>query len=132
MHLHRGLATRALILAAAGALSVSSLSSAADAGSSPDAAENPPTEQLLVHLGQRVIDPNQATIVRELGSGWVLVSSTSEQPDLGSALNDLGFGSESNTIYQLTKEPLFGDQWGLENSGQLGDTTGSGGDSSDG
>ncbi|KAA3641868.1 MAG: hypothetical protein DWP92_00395, partial [Armatimonadetes bacterium] len=117
MNEHRGPATRLLVFAAVGVLSASMLLGPAEARPPLDAPENPVPEQLLVDLGGKPIDADQATIVRELGSGWVLVEASPGNSDLTAVLNSLGLTWESDTVYELVEDPLFDDQWWLENTG---------------
>jgi len=63
------------------------------------------------------------TVVGKAGFGWTLVKKPStsgataaEAADQIAAITD--FAVEPNYIYELAEEPLFSDQWSLENTGQ--------------
>jgi subtilisin family serine protease len=64
-------------------------------------------------------------VAADLGFGWVLVENS---PPAGESTlewaNEIfeytGFETEPNYVYQLADDPLFTDQWSLENTGQTG------------
>jgi subtilisin family serine protease len=67
------------------------------------------------------------TVMGDVGFGWTLVSGPAS--DDGSAADGAeqiasvtGFEVEPNYLYQLADEPLFPQQWSLENTGQSGGT----------
>ena len=120
MRQHKGRTTRMLILAIVGALSISVVIGAASAAPPADDDENRASQQLLVNLEHSILDSETTTIVSDLGSGWVLVEASHGRANLETLLDALGVVWEENTIYELLGDPLFVDQWGLENTGQLG------------
>jgi len=122
MRRHEDRTTRMLILAIVGALSISAVIGTASAAPPADDGENRASQQLLVNLERSILDSETTTVVSDLGSGWVLVEATDDRADLETLLDALGVVWEENTIYELLGDPLFGDQWGLENTGQLGGT----------
>jgi subtilisin family serine protease len=89
-----------------------------------------------VTLGEFIVEasPEEAaeaglTVVGEVGFGWTLVSelATGDLPDGDGAeqiASVTGFEVEPNYQYQLADEPLFPQQWSLENTGQTGGTSG--------
>ena len=62
--------------------------------------------------------------IEDLGFGWVLVEGDPNDPVVQAQVAALGGISAPNTIYELLEDPLFPDQWGLENTGQDGGTPG--------
>ncbi|MET0567244.1 MAG: S8 family serine peptidase [Acidimicrobiia bacterium] len=58
------------------------------------------------------------TVVAEVGFGWTLVEAPAS--DIVGLAAHTGFEVEPNYVYQLADEPLFPDQWSLENTGQTG------------
>jgi subtilisin family serine protease len=64
------------------------------------------------------------TVLGEAGFGWTLVSTSGSAPDdrIAEIADTAGFQVEPNYVYQLADEPLFPDQWSLENNGQTGGT----------
>jgi subtilisin family serine protease len=66
-------------------------------------------------------------VVADLGFGWILVedplgADLSAKTRADEISRRTGFETEPNHRYQLAEEPLFPDQWSLENSGQTGGT----------
>jgi subtilisin family serine protease len=114
--------SRAVILLAIATVSLAGLVGIGGAEPSTNVPGESSTKQLLVNLGRGHLVLDQATIVRELGSGWVLVEAAAELHDLEGLLDMIGAEWDPNTIYELVADPLFEDQWGLENTGQLGGT----------
>jgi len=69
------------------------------------------------------------TVVGDVGFGWTLVTEPTldDGPDSDGAeqiASVTGFEVEPNYRYQLADEPLFPQQWSLENTGQSGGTSG--------
>jgi len=65
-------------------------------------------------------------VVAAVGFGWTLITHPTDDPasETAAELSELtGFEVEPNYLYQLVDEPLFADQWSLENTGQTGGTT---------
>ena len=60
--------------------------------------------------------------IEDLGFGWVLVEGDPNDPAVQAQVAELGGVSAPNTIYELLGDPLFPEQWGLENTGQAGGT----------
>ena len=75
-------------------------------------------EEVLVAASPEAAAQAGLTVVDEVGFGWTLVEApASEMVDLAA---HTGFEVEPNYVYQLADEPLFPDQWSLENTGQSG------------
>ncbi len=76
------------------------------------------TGHVLVAASPEAAAESGLTVVDEVGFGWTLVEASA------TAVEDLeartGFEVEPNYVYQLADEPLFPDQWSLENTGQTG------------
>ena len=69
------------------------------------------------------------TVVGEVGFGWTLVSEpvTVDVPsdEIAAEMTTVvGLDVEPNYLYQLAEEPLFPDQWSLDNTGQAGGKVG--------
>ncbi len=73
--------------------------------------------------------PEQAAIaglsvVHQVGFGWTLVNTTSISGTTAEPAATVsivtGLEVEPNYVYRLAEEPLFPDQWSLENTGQTG------------
>jgi serine protease len=60
--------------------------------------------------------------VENLGFGWVLIEGDPDDPAVQAQVAELGGVAVPNTIYELLGDPLFPEQWGLENTGQAGGT----------
>ena len=92
----------------------------------PDHA-NPPVVagEFLVAASPESAAAAGLAVVGKAGFGWTLVkqpiasgAAASEAADQMAAITD--FAVEPNYIYELAEEPLFPDQWSLENTGQTG------------
>ncbi len=59
--------------------------------------------------------------VEDIGFGWVFVEGDPDDPSFQAQVEAIGT-PYPNTIYELLGDPLFPDQWGLDNTGQLGGT----------
>ena len=85
-------------------------------------------EEFLVRASPESARGAGLSPVREVGFGWTLVRvATSEKgSEAARQARDIarrtGLRVEPNYLYQLAEEPLFSDQWGLENTGQTGGT----------
>ena len=84
--------------------------------------------EFLVRASPESADVAGLPVVGRVGFGWTLVR-VSRAGEVGKAAQQAqdiarltGFEVEPNYIYQLADEPLFSDQWGLENTGQTGGT----------
>jgi putative cell wall-binding protein/subtilisin family serine protease/plastocyanin len=60
--------------------------------------------------------------IEDLGFGWILVEGDPDDPAVQAQVAELGGVAAPNTIYELLGDPLFPEQWGLENTGQAGGT----------
>ena len=84
--------------------------------------------QLLIRAPLGELAEIELTPARELGFGWALVvvsprDGVADTADQAAALaRRKGFQVEPNYLYHLADEPLFSDQWALENTGQTGGT----------
>ncbi len=90
--------------------------------SAPEGATDP-TIELLVSGSPEDAAAAGLTVLREVGFGWTLVvgpaAVTSEVSAIRTA-TDTGLIVEPNVVFDLADEPLFPDQWSLENTGQSG------------
>jgi subtilisin family serine protease len=72
----------------------------------------------LVRLDVARLLDSGIDVVRYVGFGWTLVEIDANNEDVDTLLAELGVVWEANTIYELVDDPLFNDQWALENTGQ--------------
>jgi subtilisin family serine protease/putative cell wall-binding protein len=61
-------------------------------------------------------------MISDLGFGWVFVEGDPTDPAVQAVVDSLGGTPAPNTIYELLEDPLFPEQWALNNTGQLGGT----------
>jgi subtilisin family serine protease len=87
------------------------------------------SEEFVVAASPETAAAAGLTVVGEVGFGWTLVTKSADvetPPDDSAAeiAGETGLEVEPNIEYQLADDPLFPDQWALENSGQTGGSTG--------
>ncbi len=81
------------------------------------------TVELLVAASPEEAAAGGLTVLGEVGFGWTLVLGPVAATPEGAAVRtaaDTGLRVEPNTMLELAAEPLFPEQWNLENSGQNG------------
>ena len=112
------------------ALTLATVPNGATAVARPLGGVEPPSVpgEFVVAAPAKSLNSSRFTSVLEVGFGWSLVRVPSadgvSQRSLAEEIERLtGFAAEPNYLYQLADEPLFPDQWGLENTGQTGGTT---------
>jgi subtilisin family serine protease len=97
------------------------------------ASSAPPGEvtQILVRAGDPVLDTPGVEVERDIGFGWVLATASEtarkgwrHDTASGGYATPTGRSVWPNSSYDLTSDPLFSDQWHLDNIGQGGGTPG--------
>ncbi len=96
-------------------------------GASPVAAVTEGEDQdLLVAASPEEAEASGLTVLEEVGFGWTLVETSDAGTDVSPqeaaelVAEETGFEVEPDQTLGLADEPLFPEQWGLENTGQGG------------
>ncbi len=93
-------------------------------GTSPSVADEPLAQtEFLVQADAASLAGVGLDVVRGIGFGWTLVRSTEPITAIEADAFSLKAASPAvvpNVIYDLFEEPLFNNQWALENTGQTG------------
>ena len=74
--------------------------------------------EFIVAASPEAVAEAGLTVVDDVGFGWTLVEAPAS--DVADLAARTGFAVEPNHVYELVDEPLFPDQWSMENSGQTG------------
>ncbi len=79
-------------------------------------------------MGREEAEARGLAVIEEVGFGWTLVGDAVRPGAAGDAVAEVarsaGFAVEPNYVLELAVEPLFSEQWALENTGQAGGTAG--------
>ena len=103
---------------------------AVSATEAPQSQDHPTAlEEFVVEASPEIAAAAGLTVVGEVGFGWALVTEevdieTSPGDNAAEIADQTGLEAEPNVEYHLADDPLFPDQWGLENGGQTGGSTG--------